>query len=950
MKNIRVYINIILILSLLIPLSQANSNYENLTDKIQNISQNNACNGLDVVFLVAQSAAMKVNDPYFTRDDGVLFAIEVIGDNALYFCPGYTHRIAVIGFGDSAYTNKPDYKIYIEPTELRTEDGTSWAEQKGTFRDRIPAHDNELSNYEEYDSALNRTAEILRTWRGNTILDPAGGNPRKQAVVIISDAALITRDYGIDFGPVINNLTTILDPGDENKFPSYVSVNLIVYNNIDSGGTVFWSPKDEKGNLLLKSVPETQKFWDSIVTNHNGIAIGLNRGYGDRAKEDTNTDLSSRLMEVMDPLMGDNLNDYGCNDEIWIDPYLSNISILYVLKKGADASDIDVTLTLHDVVSREDIIISGNQKTGNIEYVYNVSGPNERYIFSNPTPGKLTISIPGGGCSNVDLQFGGDGIKLKMISPENELVLNEVEKDPYYDEANPTQFAFQLTLLDSSKVERPIEKELDGFPLTATVHIERQVTPTEPEIPPFEYTFSLDEKDLTYKTVQPGTIKPQYIITRYPGFYKWEIVVTTLDPRTYGDESATPIIIDKKSGNFSESGFFVVDPIERKFDLKFITPLKDEKYAVVSGQSYEVNLEIQLTDENGNDLPSFLTIENSDKSPLQAVMIEPNGTRGEPISLNHLGGNRYGAKLLTDDSTPEIFDPGRYSIEVNLTTDYRGNFNPQWINPAKVNFELLAAEEFIWEITSPVSAPTNYPLYSKFPLFPKLLPVRLEVRAKDLSGKVLNGATVVKEGQNLFFGSLEGPGIATPLLLEFFIDEETGAFIANWPDKASREGEYTLKVNPNPDAAQAVWKFASETGQSLTFLRENEWVNEPWALPLLAGLVLLAVLIIILAFNLLTRPTGILRLVNNETQAVLYEISLGRGVKGLGHTYKEKLKGLETLEVGRIMVKKSKPDDEHAKAIMVSGNDHSGAILFATVMQDQDIYQLDSNVYLEYLA
>src|SRR5690242_16284126 len=72
------------------------------------------CWGLDIVFLVSQSTMSNLNDLYQLRMQAVGSAIDLIGENSLFFCPGYTHRVSVIGFAQ--LPGKTPAGTYLDPT------------------------------------------------------------------------------------------------------------------------------------------------------------------------------------------------------------------------------------------------------------------------------------------------------------------------------------------------------------------------------------------------------------------------------------------------------------------------------------------------------------------------------------------------------------------------------------------------------------------------------------------------------------------------------------------------------------------------------------------------------------------------------------------------------------------------------------------------------------------
>jgi len=113
---------------------------------------NNPCTGLDVVFLVSYSNSMNGNDSVGIRKQVLETAIETIGDNAIYLCPGFQHRLAVVGFGDGEKLNKDENGLingqdvesvvdaFIPPTVIAPTliSVSDWSTQKNNFFDKNP--------------------------------------------------------------------------------------------------------------------------------------------------------------------------------------------------------------------------------------------------------------------------------------------------------------------------------------------------------------------------------------------------------------------------------------------------------------------------------------------------------------------------------------------------------------------------------------------------------------------------------------------------------------------------------------------------------------------------------------------------------------------------------------------------------------------------------------------
>ena len=88
------------------------------------------CVGVDLVLLIDESASMQDNDKELSRIDAARLAIDSLGDNILYSCPGVKHRIAVIGFWDELQGAK-DTTVYVNSLVAPTvEKFDAWVKQR----------------------------------------------------------------------------------------------------------------------------------------------------------------------------------------------------------------------------------------------------------------------------------------------------------------------------------------------------------------------------------------------------------------------------------------------------------------------------------------------------------------------------------------------------------------------------------------------------------------------------------------------------------------------------------------------------------------------------------------------------------------------------------------------------------------------------------------------------
>ena len=705
------------------PLSLAQTSSSSTND----MAMGEECNGLDIIYLLDESASMKYNDRHKLRSAAVHTAIDMLGDNAIYFCPGVQHRIAVLGFGDrEASEGLPDVKVYITPTVIAPSLDTlaSWNTERQNLKSAVPV--SEDLGATDHESALKAAAQILRSWQEN----PIGSEPRKRAVVIVTDGEPCVVDEGCRQGRYTFNrerymkrVETLTDPlgsefpwrGEDN--PQSVQIWLVGFRDASRG----------KFNYLEDSA--TRPTWDRITQSHGGEVIALQPG----PKETMNADLIHVIATIQDSLLGSRLKPWDCREPIWVDPYRSNVTIIHIFRYGANPG-----VALEDVVVRikamrgettlaefsRGKVISGTGKVND----YTQDGLNERYVFYLPPPGKYIVEVEGADiCKDLDVQIGQSGVKIKQLEPVPGAVFSEVDEPPYYDTVTPSLFRFQLLQQSEQGKIEPLEENPD-FPLDLHLTVYGQGDVAEPVED--EYTLvRVDETEAIYESRDRDTLDPQYIHTRYPGHYTWKLVGTTRNPRELDTENPVtePVRILEAQGSFTvvpveHFGFQVLEPGQG--DVILASDIAQGKPVPVP-----IQVSIQFTDTKGNVIDPEQVLADDTADTFELRLLDASNRLLETANLAWSPGEPTFSTEMRALSANQIPDlPGEYRLEVNLLSNYeRGKYRPI-VSQRFVTFRREKAREFDFTISRP-SEGEEFPLIEGVATQP--LPVEVQVLGGD---------------------------------------------------------------------------------------------------------------------------------------------------------------------------------------------------------------------------
>ena len=743
-----------------------------INDRVEEV-----CQGLDVVFLIDQSESMVYNDRYRLRSSAVKTAIDIIGDNALYYCPGLQHRIAVLGFGSES-PQSPATVVYIPPTVISPtlENLTAWKRMRDTeLKPRIPEADSLGAT--DHLAAFRAAAEILQQWQQ----EPLGDAPRKRAVILVTDGGPCPYVTQLPDGRVrcdwreyqnrrgyLEAMEEFADPlgiyfpwrGADN--PESVYLWLIAFN--DATGTSGYL-QDE---TLLSA-------WKRIARNHGGEVRILPRK---TTRELANTELTSIVADILDPLLGSNLKKWDCREPIWIQPYLNNIAIIHVFRQGANPGvsldDVEVSIRVQFGGEEIDRVVRGESMRKRIAVNdYTRDGPNERYVFNFPPPGQYIIEVRGADiCRDVEVRIGERAIIASVLEPEKGATFSEVDEPPYYDEVSPSTFRVQLLAQTVEGKKVPLVEQPEA-PLTLTVQV-RGLGELQDKVNDVYILKRVDDEQAIYQSWDMERDAPKPIETRYPGTYEWILRGTTLDIRRFDPQNPVmePVVVVTKTGTFRVAPvqrfrFEVVEP--RDGDLILASDVQD-------GQPIPVPIQvtIQLVDEKGAPLTPQNVLAGEEET-FELILIGPDG---QILETKRLRPNLQKPVLSTRlrELSPGIPpDPkGTYKLQVVLLGNYqRAKFRPL-LKEQTITFQRTDVQLFNFNVVKPAEG-------DLLPLIQGRAkePLRVEVQVVDREGTPYEPEIFVQSPDTSPFEATlfdqEGRLLGERVLLQ--IDENANVFV-----------------------------------------------------------------------------------------------------------------------------------------------------------------------------
>jgi hypothetical protein len=780
------------------------------------------CKGLDIVFLVSYAAPMNFNDGIGLRKRAIRTALDILGDNAIYLCPGFQHRIAVIGFGDEEDSSALDWREFVSPTPINSNlsELGEWTEQKYELLLSIPVSE-DLGRYTNFREGLKKSADILTNWRKEDF-DPA---TREQAVLIISDGNMCTYEHKCDFeniasSKVFEEILPLVDPSSQ-YLPASVSISHIGLYTEDM--FPFW----ERHQIV--------SFWSNIVKQHSGGLYVLQHGVSASDKELANQDIDSKISAVLNDLLGSDLGSAQCDntgqgiEPIWVEPYKNNFLVLYIYRFGAfegnKLSEVDVTIEVTKDDGTVEVIknglnLDGENSLNEQRFEHTIDGPNERYVFYQPPVGKYTFKIEKANpCKDVSILSGTRGLVSQIISPDPNAKFTEFDVEPFYDVNNPHRFSFQLLQMGRNGQLSPLG-ELENYPLNPIAYLQTQSNANVFVEDQYELILR-DPNNAIYEAVEP-------INLRYPGQYIWKFAVTT---------NTSPAQEEQKP---SESQFEVlivegeleIIPLKRNFDFEIITEIDDEIFLTDKTSNLPLTVQIQVYDDIGNQLREELRISDPSQAPFIAKLF--SGQNGKWVEVDSQPMIWGASNIYSVDLKPEQFHSGKYEVHIELTKEYNSSIFIASNSNARVKgFQVSVVKErlFTWSIQSPQDGETNAtrPILN---WFASPNPASFEISVQADNSIPIEPASMLKSsGKTLFSGTLVDARTQRLYDISFRPGNQSGVFVAEWPEGIAPMGNYILKdVKILLENIQPMWipNVSVQQGEIRFSLKEYPWTM-PWS-------------------------------------------------------------------------------------------------------------------------
>lgn len=881
------------------------------------------CGGLDVVFVIDQSASMRENDKNGLRGTVARYALDLLGDNSVYQCPGAVQRIAVLGFGD----NIPP-KIYLEPTTISPNSGQleEWKVEKEELRKTIP--DRDYLGSTDHLAGIKLGAQILKEWRAN----PIGSGVRKRALILITDGGPCVTSKGCTANPETSKFDTPAYMKEVEEFVNPLGGNLPFRGDGNSESVFLYiiAFRDTTSPYNYLNDSRIRGPWEKMAKDHGGALLELQAA----DKDTQNLNLNTVVADVMDKLLDSNFTPVSCDEPIWVDPYKSDIAIIHFFRKGSnpgvDVNDVKVRIRATRggnvvAVFEGGQVIEGKGRVN--EYTHD--GPNERYVLYNPLPGKYSVEVEGADiCKHLDVRQGKSNAQMQVVYPKSDTVIAQVDTAPYYDADAPKYFTVRVTQQGLNGERVPLQEDVD-FPIAFVV---KAVTSDENA----EYKLVRNE-DGTYTSETP-------ILAQHSGTTTWQLMATAPNPRRDAEPPVTtPIEV------FSEKGSFTVKPVQR-FSYRILTPGSGQEFDLnsVSGTRLlpvPVDIQVELLDPSGKTADPRTILTGSLNNTFTATIVDPLGQELEQVTLrpdlNHQG-FFIGQIRASRQGIAGVDTEGEYVLLVKWIGEFDAlNFAPK-TRQESVKFKRFAVKPVDVAIAVPANsilheggagcvtgAVTSFPIQVSFHL----------AGAQDNNAQV--SATQVLASSQGFQATLYDPQNKTetiPLQLE---SRPGGAVLVGAGGATlDSSGEYRVTVSLpngvlNPRYAWAV----SEKTTDLK--RDDELFTNPLACRTGTGLVLLAAFAVlgVIGYVITGGPSGTILIVEsmNPDSTVWGPWRLG-GMPRVNRNRSSDLKKCGIKEL-KAMWAEGLPDENGRKgrAVRIQATDLNGNPFYDSVLEAGDV-------------
>jgi hypothetical protein len=410
-----------------------------------------ACNPVDVIFIVDQSSSMSIggNDPTEQRKHAVEAAIDQLADIALDLCPGIIHRVAVISFGTTAV-------IDLTLSDI------------GPFDPNKP---NEAYNRRDVLKRSVRVADMGQTHAiaafalAREILDDHGPatsreTDRRRAIIFLTDGVPCVNPGGVcgpdfNYGAYAVEMRRQIDL-DFSFDPALLERERCINNLRDQRPNPFDPlPAEQLNSCLIEHPVGPDAFWNSAYVwlilmrdadrpypqSLLNIFSSMAQSRAGRVINVSNNrqEIPTTFRNILEQLTGVRAARLQCGN-FAVNPYLEKARLVFYKADPATK----VRLSFRDVSGKEFVMEDGQGTNGGFELHpqegHSVFGANERYLLLNPYPGVWNLSSDD--CNNLDAFY--EPISIAASSPRVANIIPQYDRLPYYNEGTPFYLEFQL--------------------------------------------------------------------------------------------------------------------------------------------------------------------------------------------------------------------------------------------------------------------------------------------------------------------------------------------------------------------------------------------------------------------------------------------------------------------------------------------------------------------------
>lgn len=903
-----------------------------------------ACNALDLVVLVDQSASMRNNDSRGLRIESAKSIIQQLGDQAVLLCPDQNvhHRIAVYGFGDvssfspsgSAPDNdyQEDVREYLPPQSLPpdNENWNTWSPDREVFLEVLSNFGGDNLAFTDHASALMTARDVLESWgAGNEDL---GDAPRKRAIILITDGEACTGSGGCSTNP------------DAYVFDRSTYMSELVAQFSPQGTALPWNGPDDPNGIFLSLIvladsntsfnyrtsPVFRNNWEQIV-GERGDIFDTN---------DANLDLDEGVLELLEPLMGRGLVRQRCEEPVWVVPYRDSSLILYITRTGAeeDVEPEDVVVRLitpgneageEVTLIRNAVVSDGITQTLTVDsgIDHTLAGISDYYVFQRPLPGKYFVEVDAEQadiCEDISVYSSSGGVKATVTNPTSDTPFFQVSEPPFYIAADRTPGASERIRVQVEDQEGPLV-EHSMYPLQLTAVISNALG--------HEQVLNLSRVD---EPGQAGVYESDsFVETPDEGEYSWVVVgeVAHSDPRR---DEMVQVFGSLPTGTFN------VAPVD-EFNFVIEEPHSGASFeanAVNAGQQVPkpISVSVATTDQDGVPLNIDEVFSRAD-GILEANLYDGSEQLLETIPL--LPSDTDPAKFVgefTNTNNGAIREPGIYAIEIASTqeqADYDFTHFTPGITQDSVSFE----QTEVIPLDIVISPPTDVTVHESLGgcIAATILPFDFVAQIKDLkSGTIVALEDVLEDTDSSFAATVVSPS-GSEEQVSLFVNVPDGQFDAMAVgSEMDEEGEYQILLPANSYALQSGFVWANDESKA-TFERNDTLQTSPTVCRTVSGIgaAIMFSLLGLLIYLMTGGPSGALYVVNYMGYGREEEVAGPWRLSSSPRTNTIKNPWLEQQGIKSLSVKTASPTDPDAqKAVYVEAKASETGADFEAILND----------------